>query len=148
MPTNSATSSPTIHVSVVRALRHSVGLNTGTALEIASMPVIAVEPEEKARRISSTPTPSVAVSGGLGVAWKLWPAASIRPTAISTNIARMNAYVGAANSEPAWRTPRRLPASRTMITATPIATLSGASDGIAEVTASSPDATDTATVRM
>ena len=70
VPANSAISSPTIHVSVVRALRHSVGLNTGTALEIASIPVIAVDPEENARSTSSTPTPSVAVSGGLGVGVK------------------------------------------------------------------------------
>ncbi len=134
--------------SVVRALRHSVGLNTGTALEIASMPVIAVEPEANARRISRMPTLSVAVSGGLGVAWKLRPAASPRPTPTSTIIVRMNRYVGAANSAPAWRTPRRFPASSTTITATPITTFSEASDGIAEVIASIPAATDTATVRM
>jgi hypothetical protein len=67
VPANSTIKRPTIQVSVVRALRHSVGLNTGTALEIASIPVIAVDPDAKARRTSSTPTPSVALSGGLGV---------------------------------------------------------------------------------
>src|SRR5262249_18951644 len=68
VPANRAISRATIHVRVVRALRHSMGLNTGTALEIASIPVIAVEPEAKARRINRTETPSVAVSAGLGVA--------------------------------------------------------------------------------
>jgi hypothetical protein len=49
IPTNMQISSPIIQVSVVRALRHSTGLNAGTALEIASMPVIAVEPDAKAQ---------------------------------------------------------------------------------------------------
>jgi hypothetical protein len=43
-------------------------LNAGTALDIASMPVIAVDPEAKARRTRSTPTPSVAVSDGVATA--------------------------------------------------------------------------------
>ena len=68
VPANSRISSVTIHVSVVRALRHSVGLNTGTAFEIASIPVIAVEPGGERAQDSSTPTPSIALRCGLGVA--------------------------------------------------------------------------------
>ena len=66
MPANIAISRPTIQVKVVRALRHSTGLNAGTAFEIASMPVIAVDPEAKARSTRITLSPSVAVSGGVG----------------------------------------------------------------------------------
>ncbi len=53
----------------------------------------------------------------------------------------MKMYVGAAKSEPAWRTPRRLPASKTTITPIPIGTTSGLSEGIAEVIAARPAAT-------
>lgn len=68
IPTNIEISSPIIQVSVVRAFRHSTGLNAGTALEIASMPVIAVEPEAKARSTSNMPTPWEAsrTGGGTG----------------------------------------------------------------------------------
>ena len=52
-----AISSQTIQLRVVRALRHSTGPNAGTALEIASMPVIAVEPDENARSTSNRLTP-------------------------------------------------------------------------------------------
>jgi hypothetical protein len=68
MPANIAISSPTIQVSVERALRHSTGLNAGTALEIASMPVIAVEPDAKARSTSSRVTAWEAWSAGGGSA--------------------------------------------------------------------------------
>ena len=46
-PANMLISSPIIQLSVVRAFRHSTGLNAGTALEMASIPVMAVAPEEK-----------------------------------------------------------------------------------------------------
>jgi len=41
-------SSPIIRLSVIRALRHSTGSTAGTALEMASMPVMAVEPDANA----------------------------------------------------------------------------------------------------
>jgi hypothetical protein len=59
-PANIATSRQTIAVSTVRALRTTGSLKAGTALEIASIPVIAVAPEENARSASN----SVAVSTG------------------------------------------------------------------------------------
>jgi hypothetical protein len=70
IPANIAISRATIQVSVVRALRHSTGLNAGTALETASMPVIAVDPDENARSSNSAPTASVAGSRGVGAGWK------------------------------------------------------------------------------
>jgi hypothetical protein len=90
-PANIAISSPIIHVSVVRALRHSGGLKTGTAFDIASMPVIAVDPDANARSTSSSPIPSDAFNGGVGVAWNPRPAACPSPTATSMAIAAMNA---------------------------------------------------------
>jgi hypothetical protein len=52
-PANMAISSPTIQDRVMRAFRHSTGRNAGTALEMASMPVIAVQPAANARSTSS-----------------------------------------------------------------------------------------------
>jgi hypothetical protein len=58
----------------------------------------------------------------------------------------MNAYVGAANTTPACRTPRRFTASNTTMTATPITVVCGCKDGSAEVMAATPEAIETATV--
>jgi hypothetical protein len=57
-PANIAISSPIIQLRVVRAFRRGTGSNTGTAFEIASIPLIAVAPEENARSTSSSPRPS------------------------------------------------------------------------------------------
>jgi hypothetical protein len=65
---------------------------------------------------------------------------------MSVAIIARNAYVGTAKSAPAWRTPRRFPASSRPMTATPIGTVSGASAGTADVIAATPAAIDTATV--
>lgn len=75
----------------MRALRQATGLKAGTALEIASMPVIAVAPEAKAFITSSTPSPSVAVTTGCGVGAKSRPAALYRPVATSARMATMKA---------------------------------------------------------
>lgn len=80
IPANIVTSSPIIHDNVVRALRHSGGFNAGTALEIASTPVIAVEPDENARSRISSVTAWVACRAGRGSACQSRPAASTNPT--------------------------------------------------------------------
>src|SRR5258708_20997066 len=103
IPANIAISRPIIHVNVVRALRHSGGLKTGTAFEIASMPVIAVDPDANARSTSSSPIPSDAFNGGVGGAGNPRPAPSPIPPATRTTIAAMNAYVGQADHAPARR---------------------------------------------
>jgi hypothetical protein len=54
LPANIVISNPTIQLSVIRALRHSVGLNASTAFEMASMPVMAVQPDANARNTRST----------------------------------------------------------------------------------------------
>ena len=61
-------------------------------------------------------------------------------------MARMKAYVGAANNAPACRTPRTLAISRITIIATPMGTTAKCNDGMAEVTAARPDEIETATV--
>ena len=145
-PAKSTTRALTIQVNVVRALRHSTGLNTGTAFDTASMPVIEVAPEANARRMTSRVSPSVAVTGGGGTGAKPRMPALANPTTSSSTTATMKMYVGAANRLPATRTPRRLPASRTAIASRPSGTVSGTSPGSAEVIALTPAATDTDTV--
>ncbi len=56
--------------------------------------------------------------------------------------------VGGAPNARAPRTPRRLPATSRAITPSPIGTAAEAADGIAEVIAATPEATETATVTM
>ncbi len=104
-----------IAVSVVRALWLSGGLNAGTPLEIASVPVNAAQPEENARNISQSVRPCVAttVSWG-GASCRSEPGVSpsmtfARPVRIIAPIIRRKKYVGAANIVPDSRTPLRLP---------------------------------------
>ena len=56
MPMNSTASRTATTVSVVAAFLGSGGLNAGTPLAIASVPVSATEPEAKARMMSSSPS--------------------------------------------------------------------------------------------
>jgi hypothetical protein len=90
-PANTVTSSPIISVSTARALRDVGGRNAGTALEIASIPVIAVAPEEKARSTNRTVMPSIGSRPTTGVGANPRVEASTRPTAISANMASTNA---------------------------------------------------------
>ena len=90
-PANVATSRPTISARTVRALREAGGWKAGTALESASMPVIAVAPDEKARSTNSTVTPSIGSRPTTGVGVKPSPEASTSPTAISAKMASTKA---------------------------------------------------------
>ena len=60
MPINITPSSTPITIKVCRAWRASGALNTGTPLAIASTPVMAAQPEEKAFNTNSRLKPSVA----------------------------------------------------------------------------------------
>jgi len=67
-PANIVTRRKIIQLSEARALRQATGLKAGTALDIASIPVIAVAPEEKARSKSRASSVSVAcTAGGRGI---------------------------------------------------------------------------------
>ena len=89
------TASPPINASVVAALRDLGFLNAGTPLEMASTPVSAADPDEKAR--ASRKTKPMPVMEAPPVSWKSKPALSaaigepiaqrIRPVTI---IARMD----------------------------------------------------------
>ena len=59
----------------------------------------------------------------------------------------MKTYVGIANSSDASRTPRRLTRMITTTNPTASSTRPGARNGSAEMMLSTPDATETATVR-
>jgi hypothetical protein len=68
------------------------------------------------------------------------------PVATSAYIAATNAYVGTANAMPDSRTPRRFTAVSRAMNSSESSTLCGARLGTAEASASTPAATDTATV--
>jgi hypothetical protein len=100
-PANIAISRAIIQLSVIRALRHSTGLNDGTALEMASIPVMAVEPDANARSTTSTLRACTTARWRAGTRWNPRPAACTRPAITRVAIAAMNAYVGTANTAPA-----------------------------------------------
>ena len=60
-----------IQPSVMAALRDSGGRKAGMPLEIASMPVMAVQPEANARRMRNHVSASTAGMSGGGVAGRL-----------------------------------------------------------------------------
>src|SRR5262249_14329728 len=71
-----------IHPSVMAALRDSGVRNAGMPFEIASVPVIAVHPEENARRIRNHVSASAAGSAGGGVRGGLPVPRRKKPSAI------------------------------------------------------------------
>ena len=90
-PRNITPSSPPIHIRVVRAFRHSGGLNAGTPLEIASTPVTAAPPDANACRTTNSPIAPVvrATSSGIGRGCRLPVSAFITPMPSSVNIITM-----------------------------------------------------------
>ena len=70
------------------------------------------------------------------------------PVPTMTNMTATNPYVGSAKSTPDSRTPRRLTIVSSATNPSESPTLCGSSDGAADVSASTPAVTDTATVRM
>ena len=69
------------------------------------------------------------------------------PVATSAYMATTNAYVGRAKRMPDSRTPRRFASVRRTMKASERLTLCDSSEGTADVRASTPAATETATVR-
>ena len=142
-----------ISTRVVCALR-TLGLRkAGTPFETASTPVRAEQPLENARRISRmiaawlrssacTANSALEATGGSPSDHRM------SPTTIITMTEPMNTYVGMAKAVDASRTPRRF--TRMISTTKPTAssTRQASSPGSAEMMLSTPDATDTATVRM
>src|SRR5262245_21012509 len=145
-PTKNVPRIAAIQPSVIAALRDSGVRNAGMPFEIASVPVIAVHPEEKARRTRNHVSVSAAGSEGGGVLGKLPVARRKNPSRIMKPNDTTKKYVGTAKIRPDSRTPRMLASAITATHATPSATLCEVSSGNADVTAATPAATDTDTV--
>ena len=136
-----------IQVIVVAAFFDTGSRKAGTPFEIASIPVNAVQPEEKARSSKNSVSPSTAGTGGT---WcSTGGPKSVRPKPMRITNARVptKRYVGTAKILPDSRTPRRFPQVRMTIETSPKATRCSCRAGNADVIAATPAATLTATVR-
>ena len=116
---------------------------------MASTPVSAVAPDEKARATRKIESPATASSSSSAVSARGQPSVAHRhaPYASVDMTTRTNPYVGIAKSIPASFAPRRLAIVITPMNAIASQTFASASSGIAEVTAIAPAVTLTATVR-
>ena len=127
--------------------------NAGTPFETASTPVRAEHPLENARRmrrivaacVSSSACTSNAALEATGASPR---AHRTRPVTTMTPTEPMNTYVGTANARDASRTPRRFITTMSTTKPTASSTRHGSRTGRAEMMLSTPEATDTATVRM
>ena len=149
MPTNRTASRTAIASIVEAAFLASVGLNAGTPLAIASVPVSATEPLANARSSRKIPIGSVASSiasgcRGHGAAVPLAMATTPLPTMNSAM--PMNRYVGMAKMLPDSRRPRRLATVIRAMATSAISTRSGFRFGDTEISWSTADEVETATV--
>src|SRR5436853_4547663 len=108
-----------------------------TPFAIASTPVNAVEPDEKARSSTKTPIAPAPTGSSCGTTARctLPVTTWTSPTATSAKIEVTNAYVGRANRSPDSRTPRRFASTITARQASDSPTLWDWSDGANEVMA-------------
>ena len=140
--------------SVVAALRDFGFWKAGTPLLIASTPVSAAAPCEKARITRNTKaSPATCEWSGAICTEALsarisCPSTSARnsPTAIMPSTPMRNAYTGTASTPPDSRSPRRLIAVSTAIAATANHTLCVATNGISAPMFAAAEEIDTATV--
>src|SRR5262245_28083063 len=149
-PTKSVIAIKPIARSVRAAFLPGGGRNALTPFELASTPVSAEAPEAKACSRTKMPTAPAPAAIGSGACTVGHSPVAQRPTPVPTitNIAATKAYVGRAKSTPDSRTPRRLTIVMIAMKARERVTSCPASDGAADVRASTPAATETATVRM
>jgi hypothetical protein len=127
MPMNRMARRAAIATSVWAAFRGSGGLNAGTPLAIASVPVNATEPPANARSSSRM----VTASSGSGAPGRgegggaPSPMTTIRnvPIAIMIRAEKTNRYVGTAKMLPDSRSPRRLPTVISKMATTAITTV-------------------------
>ena len=141
---------PPITSNVVAAFRPCGGRKALTPFEIASTPVSAAAPDEKARRTTRTPTVPAPVASGLDTcACGHAPETHLPiPVPIIAYITATNAYVGSAKRIPDSRTPRRFTSVSNKTKSSERPTWWDLSDGSADVSAKTPAVTETATVRM
>ena len=147
---NSVIAIAPIASSVLAAFRPGGGRKALTPFEIASTPVSAAAPEAKAWSSTNTPTAPAPAAIGCGACTVGHSPVAHFPTPVPTsrNIDATNAYVGSANRAPDSRTPRRLASVSMTMNARQSVTSCPRSEGAADVSARTPAATETATVRM
>ena len=140
--------------SVVAALRDFGSWNAGTPLLIASTPVSAVVPEEKARATMNSRARPAKVSSGT-ISQSALGACSSSPCAIRHSayptmpkMPSMNPYVGMANRVPLSRTPRRFITVSRVISPIDIATACSSTAAYAEPRLSTAAEIETATVSV
>ncbi len=135
--------------SVAAAFRPCGRRNALTPFAIASTPVSAVEPEANARRTTKAVTAPVPAAIGWGTtAWgQLDTAQRVTPVPTRSRIDTTNPYVGSAKSTPASFTPRRLANVISTTQESESASSWPRRLETADVSASTPAATETATVR-
>ncbi len=148
------TASAPIMASVAAAFFDFGLRNAGTPLEMASTPVSAADPDENARstrniiaRLLMVPVAS-SVNPALGASCVAPAAYFTKPVMIIAMIATTNAYTGTANALPDSRMPRRFSAVTTMMIAMENSTGCAPTTPIADPMLATPEAVDTATVRM
>lgn len=155
MPQNMVTASRPMAASVLAAFLDLGLRKAGTPLEMASTPVSAAQPEEKARSSRKTrakpasPWCSALISKSAVGAFMVSSRTNPRkaPHAIIRKTPVTKTYVGIAKSFPDSFTPRRFISVSSTMTPTAQSTLCSTTNGIAEPRFSMPDAIDTATVR-
>ena len=150
MPRNIVPSSTPIRTSVERALRDSGCLKAGTPFEIASVPVIAVQPWAKAdirkNRPSACAAGSRTDSGGVVDELAARAAGTGRSRSGSTS-SRRRRRSGAAKIVPGLADAAQVGQRDQDDRADEISTAYGSSSGTSEVIAATPAAIDTETVR-
>ena len=137
-----------ISVRLARLTRGS--LNCGTPLAIASTPVSALQPAEKAFSSSSTLTASSGTRGTSGTPGCGACRASgwIRPITMMVSRPTMKTIVGSRNARAASPRPRRLSTVTTARMTRQMTTVSWVNTGKADVSAATPAAMETATVSV
>ena len=147
MPRNSTVASAPMMASVAAAFLACGRRNACTPSATASTPVSAEAPEENARSSRNSVTVATGSMGRLAVS-ATWHSdrhcqspVRIVPATITTK-----PYVGIAKKAPASFTPRRFAAVTNATSSDAIRTLCSSREGAAEVIATVPAVTDTATV--
>ncbi len=135
----------------VRFARTPLGSrNNGTPLAMASTPVSALHPAEKAFRISSTVTAFSPDVGSCEVpsCGSFRPRGWIRPTAMMASSPTMNTMVGSRNARAASPSPRRFASVIRARKPRHSGTVPLENTGNADCSAATPAAMETATVRV
>ena len=140
-----------ITVSVFRAVAAVGSRNAFTPLLTASTPVMAVHPLAKAFSSSQADTAAVAAAGAGGEITGAGcpPPRIVFPTPMTIAISSVptNRYVGARNTAPVSRTPRRFTSAITARIPRHIPSVCGCRAGTAETRAPTPAEIPTATTK-